>query len=67
MPVWRDALVFVAEGAGELFAELEPGAEEADFDVGFAQVKRVGGFLHGQTFDIAQEEQLGERPALSPL
>jgi hypothetical protein len=54
VPVWSDTLVFVAEGAGELFAELEPGTEETDFDVGFAQAERAGGVVHGQTFHVAQ-------------
>lgn len=54
VPVRSDAFAFVAEGAGELFAELESGTEDTDFDVGFAQAQRDGGFFHGETFDIAQ-------------
>ena len=56
MPVLGDAACVVPEGAGELFAELEAGAEETDFDVGFAQAECIGGLFYGQTFDIAQQE-----------
>ncbi len=56
MRVGRKAALFIAEKLGELFAQLESGAEEPDFDVGLAQTERVGCLADGQAFDITQEE-----------
>ena len=46
----------VAEGAGELFAQLQPGAEQPHLQDGLAQVQRLGGFGDGQAFHITQHE-----------
>src|SRR5450759_1150036 len=46
----------IAKRAGELFAQLQPGAEQPHFHIGLAQVERVGCFPNGQTFHVAQQE-----------
>ena len=58
MVMWPalDALGGIAKRAGELLAQLQPGAEQAHFNVGLAQVERVGRFPNGQTFHVAQQE-----------
>jgi hypothetical protein len=58
MVMWPalDAPGGIAKRAGELLAQLQPGAEQAHFNVGLAQVERVGRFPNGQTFHVAQQE-----------
>jgi hypothetical protein len=51
-----DAPGGVAQDAGEVFAELESGAEEADLDVGFGKAEQFGGLPDGETLDVPEEE-----------
>src|SRR5664279_373058 len=50
LPFW------IAQNPGQVFAQLQPRAEQPHFHIGFAQVKRTGGFADGQTFHIPQQK-----------
>lgn len=64
---------WIAKDTGESFSELEPGPQQADFDVGFGQSQEFCGFADGESFDVAKEEdqaiffvQVGERLLQEP-
>ncbi len=46
----------VAQLTGERFPKLKPGAEEADFGVGFTQAQGLGSFLDRKAFNVPQQE-----------
>ena len=56
MAMGIEAVCGIAEGASELLAEGESGAEQADFDVGLGEIEGLGGFAYGEALDIAQEK-----------
>ena len=55
----------VAQGSRQFFTELQPGAEQSHLGVRLAQPERLGGFPHGQSFDVPQQED-GPVPVVQP-
>ena len=46
----------IAQRLRELFPQLQPGAQQAHFDIGLAQIECVGSLPDRKSFDIAQQK-----------